>query len=156
MTDFVSISARNNKQEFPYVVVPGFEVQSHAGRIASDITSFIYAPIVYNFTEWIRFSNETKNWLDDSKVIYDQLNQGSNRSAEPPRSYLPAVVYRFDEKGYRVPWFGSDSTTGQPFCPRLYTSPPPNQGDGIVQNEDLYTKEIYKLVSSAATETRGT
>lgn len=144
----------NNQQTFPHVSVPGFEVQSHAARISSGIEWFKYAPIAFNFREWITFANATKGWLDDSKLIYDQLNPGSNRSADPPRTYLPPVVYRFDENGFRVPWFG-DETNATPFCPRLYTSPPPYQGDGIVQNEDLYTKELYKAVSSGATESKG-
>jgi hypothetical protein len=154
MADFVTLNSKNNQQSFPYVSVPAFEVQSHAARLSSDVELFVYAPVAYNFSEWISFANATKNWFDDSKFIYDMLNPGSNRSADLPRGYLPPVVYRFDENGFKTPWYGED-TTVSPFCPRLYTSPPPYLGDGIVQNEDLYTNELYKTVSSHAAEIKG-
>jgi hypothetical protein len=82
------------------------------------------------------------------------LQPGLNRALEPPRVYLPPVVYKFDENGYKTPWFGDSliNNSDETFCPRLYTSPPPYPGDGIVQNEDMFSKRQYKKIIEASAQ----
>lgn len=154
---------KNGDNDFPYVAVPSFEVQAHTTRYDSGggIDVLFYAPIVSNFTKWVQFTNETKHWLEESKYLYDKMEPGNNRSNETPRMYLPPVVYKFDNVTgqHIVPWFGTPSDqvddNTDTFCPRLYTSPPPYMGDGIVQNEDLFSNRKYKSMSDASIQLQG-
>jgi hypothetical protein len=77
---------------------------AHTAQIESGVEEWIYEPIVQNsdFTRRIKLTKKTKGWLDESKIVFDQLEPGLNRSMEPKRTYVPPLIFRFDTKGNKT------------------------------------------------------
>ena len=154
---YITFTALESEQKFPFVSIPSFEVHAHVTRLKANTEGLLYAPIIRNdFHNWIQFTNQTKNWLEESKRTFDRLEPGLNRSLEQQRQYIPPTIYQFDNNGNRLPWYGDDDDGYESsFNARLYTSPPPYMGDGIFQNENLESHYEFRSISGAATTLKG-
>jgi hypothetical protein len=134
-----------HNEHFPYFSVPSFEAKATAARRHAGFEAVIYAPIVTNEAEWIAFSQMSRNWLDDSKVWFDILEPGQNRSLEPAAPPLPQEVWSYDDDGNLIP--RKDRGI---FVPSLHTSPPPINNGQIYQNVDLFSRSEFRAVTVAS------
>ena len=93
----------------------------------------------------MKFSKESRGWLEESKYTYDQLQPGQNRAREPMSPPLDDIVWSFDE--------GTNLTKRKGrgiFAPTFMISPPPVLGNGTFENIDLFSNPVYKDVAFAA------
>ena len=109
--------------------------------------TIIYAPITINEPSWLNFSQNTRDWLDESKLIYDVLQPGQNRSLEPKTPLLPDVVWSYNPEDTSI----LEQRTGRGnFVPSYQISPPPVNSGDIFFNIDLFSDPNYKSISLAA------
>lgn len=104
-----------------------------------------YAPLANSVNDWLDFAQKSRHWLDDSKVIFDKLEPGMNRSSEPATPELAMTVWGINEDYMHVPW----NETGL-FAPILHTSPPPKADGHSYQNINLFSDPNFADVSLAA------
>jgi hypothetical protein len=104
-----------------------------------------YAPIVTKESSWIEYSQANRDWLDDSKFIFDQLEPGSDRASEPKATALADVIWSIGEDGSLAPRKGRGI-----FAPSFMISPPPINNGEIYENIDLFSNPNYKSVTLAA------
>jgi hypothetical protein len=96
--------------------------------------------------KWINFTQYTRNWLDESKFIYDVLEPGKNRSLEPKAPPLPNAVWSYSEDDRSL--VKRDGRGN--FVPSFHISPPPFNSGEISENIDLFSDDNYKNISLAA------
>ena len=139
--------------EFPYFIVPGFEAYAYQARTQAGLEMIQYAPIANDVQQWINFTETTRTWIDESKQIYDDLNPGANRAAEPSTALkpLPPYVYQYASNGN----FTTLNEGFQLFVPSLQTSPPPLENASYYENVDLFSDPLYKAVSLASVKLKG-
>ncbi|MDG6999173.1 MAG: hypothetical protein JRN15_08675 [Nitrososphaerota archaeon] len=139
--------------EFPYFVVPGFEAYAHEARTQAGFEMIQYAPIANNVQQWINFSQATRTWIDESRQIYDDLNPGENRAAEPSAALkpLPPYVYEYTSDGS----FTTIDHGFRLFVPSLQTSPPPLENATHYENVDLFSNRMFKDVCLASVSLKG-
>ena len=136
--------------EFPHFAVPAFESLAYEARLQGGFEVIMYAPVANQLSAWLDFTQETRQWLDESKEMYDNLEPGEDRSAEPPVGPLPDMVFDYDENGQLVP-----RTRDGFFTPILHVSPPPVPEMEIYQNINLFSKQEYRDVGDATVMLRG-
>jgi hypothetical protein len=104
-----------------------------------------YAPIATNEASWIEFSQASREWLDESKYIFDELEPGQDRSKEPKTPPFDDVVWSINEDGSLAKRKGRGL-----FAPSFMISPPPMNNGNIFENIDLFSHPNYKSVTLAA------
>jgi hypothetical protein len=79
----VSSSAIERGGTFPFFTVPNLEVDAYGTRHEAKFETVVFAPIIQHdqLEEYFAFANEERGWLEKSKVIYDKLEPGQNRSS---------------------------------------------------------------------------
>jgi len=139
--------------DFPYFVVPGFEAYAYEARTQAGLEMIQYAPIANNVQQWINFSQTTRTWIDESKQIYDDLNRGENRAAEPSAALkpLPPYVYQYTSDGS----FATIDHGFRLFVPSLQTSPPPLENATHYENVDLFSNRLFKDLCLASVSLKG-
>lgn len=91
------------------------------------------------------FSKENRDWLQESKYTYDQLQPGLNRASEPVPQPLDDVVWSFTEENTLTKRKGRGI-----FAPSFMISPPPIMSNDTYENIDLFSNPACKSVSVAA------
>jgi hypothetical protein len=134
-----------HKEHFPYFSVPSFEAKANAARHHAGFEAVIYAPIVTNEAEWMEFAQTSRHWLDDSKIWFDILEPGQNRSLEPAAPLLPETIWAYNDDGTLSP--RKDRGI---FVPSLHTSPPPMNNGQVYQNVDLFSRDEFRSVTVAS------
>ena len=134
-----------HKEHFPYFCVPSFEAKANAARRHAGFEAVIFAPIANNEAQWLEFAQTSRSWLDDSKVWYDILEPGQNRSLEPMTPLLPEMVWSYNDDGTL-----SERKDRGIFVPSLHTSPPPISNGQIYQNVDLFSHSEFRSVTVAS------
>jgi hypothetical protein len=124
-----------------------FEAKAYEARKQAGLQTIIYAPIAINEEVWVNFTQNTRDWLDESKFIYDILQPGQNRSLEPMAPMLPEYVWSYSEEDPSI--LEQRSGRGN-FVPSYQISPPPVNSGEIFFNIDLFSDPNYKSISLAA------
>jgi hypothetical protein len=125
--------------------VKSFEAKAYEARQQAKFEIIAYAPIATSETSWLNFSKENRDWIQESKYIYDQLEPGYNRAAEPLPIPLEDVVWSFTEQNTLIQRKGRGI-----FAPSFMISPPPVMSNGTYENIDLFSNPACKAVSVAA------
>jgi hypothetical protein len=148
LSQTIATSAREHEAEFPFFSIPYFEVKAHAARAQASFDVVTYAPVVFGtqMDQYLTFANATRGWYDQSRVMYDELEPGMNRSAEPLASALPTELWTEDGNGTRL----IDEGVVPIAIPSLHISPPPPLTDKVRQNIDLWRDVRYKTVTLAS------
>jgi hypothetical protein len=136
--------------EFPYFAVPAWEAAAYESRIQAGFETVTYAPVTQKRELWLNFTQASRGWLDESKRIYDDLEPGKNRAAEPPTGPLPNAVYDFDDDGELT-----ERERDGLMVPSLHVSPPPLQSVDIYQNINMFSNPQYRGVSQASAKLKG-
>ena len=146
----IATSASTTNSEFPHFSIPAFEAYAYDARTLAGFEVITYAPVAVKRREWTEFAQSSRGWLDESKRIFDILEPGQNRSAEPPVAELPMFVFNYGENGTLSPLI--ENTL---FVPSLHISPPPFQESKIYQNINMFSQPDYREVSFAAVSLQG-
>lgn len=122
-----------------------FEAKAYEARQQAKFLTIAYAPIATSETSWLEFSKENRDWIQESKYIYDQLEPGYNRVAEPVPPPLEDVVWSFTQQNTLTQRKGRGI-----FAPSFMISPPPVISNGTYENIDFFSNPACKAVSVAA------
>ena len=131
--------------KFPYLAIKSFEAKAYEARQQAKFLTIVYAPIVTSETTWLAFSKENRNWIQESKYTYDQLEPGYNRASEPLPLPLDDVVWSFSDQNTLTQRKGRGI-----FAPSFMISPPPVISNSTYENIDLFSNTACKEVSVAA------
>jgi hypothetical protein len=142
---YCTYRAVQHNEHFPHFSVPSFEAKANSARRHAGFEAVIYAPIATDIKEWFTFAQNSRGWIDDSKIWYDILQPGLNRSLEPSAPTLADVVWDYNDDGSLSPKKGRGI-----FVPSLHTSPPPINNGQIYQNVDLFSHSEYRAVTVAS------
>jgi hypothetical protein len=155
----ISSSAQEHGGVFPYFSIPHFEVKAFGIRNEALFESVAFAPVVRDseLQNYLKFANNTRNWLVESKIIYDELEPGKNRSSEPPPPHFPATLtcvnhYEY-QKHYTKVLAGPCSIHSDTYLPLLHISPPPFPNQTF-NNINFLVDPIYKNITEAAKQVK--
>jgi hypothetical protein len=88
---------------------------------------------------------QSRDWIQESKYIFDQLQPGYYRSSEPLPKPLDETIWSFNEDGTI-----SERKGRGIFAPSFMISPPPAISNSTLENIDLLSNEACKSISLAA------
>ena len=153
----ISTAASEHEAEFPYFAIPSFEAKAHEARIQAGFEVVVYGPVAPKIEPWLEFAQASRGWLDESKVMYDALEPGQNRSDEPATPMLPDAVYDYVPSPTNASADLKKRTQKGFFLPSLHVSPPPVLPAGVYpyQNVNMFSNPVYKDISLASVELKG-
>jgi hypothetical protein len=144
-----------HRASFPFFSIPNFEVKAYGTRKDAKFETVAFAPIVqlHQLDQYLTFANASRNWLEESKLIYDKLEPGKDRSKEHPTPLFPdslmCVDHREYEKDKSKVLLSPCSVQADEYLPLLHISPPPLMNETF-NNIDFYTDPTYKTLTTAA------
>jgi hypothetical protein len=151
----ISLSALERGALFPYFSIPNYEAKAYELREQALFGTVAFAPIVRHdeLDQYLDFANQTRDWLDQSKQIYDGVEPGFNRSSEPPTPPIPksllCVDHQEEKKDYSEVLKKPCSAQAEWYLPLHHISPPPLP-NAKFQNLDFLSDPTYKRITEAA------
>jgi hypothetical protein len=153
----ISLSAIDRGALFPFHSVPNYEAKAFELREQALFGTVAFAPIVQHdeLDQYLDYANQTRDWLDKSKQIYDWVQPGFNRSGEPPTPPIPqsllCVDHREEKKDYSEVLKEPCSGQAEWFLPLRHISPPPLP-NATFHNIDFLSDPTYEELTKAANE----
>lgn len=155
----VSSAAIEHGGKFPFFTIPYFEVKAFGTRHEAKFETVAFAPVVRDIEldQYLDFANRTRGWMEESKMIYDKLVPGSNRSSEPPAVQYPSsllcVDHAEDKKEYSKVLLAPCFIHQDWYLPLLQISPPPFPNQTF-NNMNFASDPTYRTIIEAASQVK--
>jgi hypothetical protein len=155
----ISSAAIEHGGKFPFFTIPYFEVKAFGTRHEAKFETVAFAPIVKHseLEQYLDFSNRTRDWLEESKMIFDKLLPGLNRTSEPPVNQYPpsllCVDHKEDKKDYSKILLAPCFVQSDSYLPLLQISPPPFANQTF-NNINFLSDPTYETIIEAASQVK--